>query len=642
MPTGTQGGAVKDNSAVSSSAPGSSGSTSVSGVMDSMYKKATKTAAAAGSVGKQSISSAKKMFNAVVQTPKGDGDHKSKPPKGTASATNRAVEADPAAVQHLMDMGFDFDSASAALLQVGGEDIEAAAVILANQATMESSACGAAPGDVIASAAPATSHGREAALEAAERRAAEARRKNSGTMEDWRRERGAAAAVAATKSGAIQQGAPLAPSVVRKAVVEAQEDEDEDMQRALAASMCASPEALPAVSDEVVAREAALAAAAAEDPEIVGLQLQQTQDLQLQRALAESLGCGGHASQKDEPSASSSAACSAAADESVQVSKPDSAPTAPPDDSRNADAADDAAEATQEASPEEHVASATDGAALNGLTELAAAEVSPEIPEEAEVSPSSIEADRPLQEDGVVETVLAELSEATEDKTMVEKDETTPEHAAVQEDSQDDVVVATLQEAPVVAHDDTSAVPVADTADASDDHAEARSDAVQADAQEADGVVNTAQEELGVPDDETPVVPVDDSADASDDHAEARGESSQLEEGQSETAADELSGVPAAAAGSAITETAEETHRDEVDASKAAGATEASVSKAVAAQGDAEERETAASDNPATVPVAPPAGTAVVEISNGSQEKEADAVEDSETLAETLRSVDVA
>ena len=121
-----------------------------------------------------------------------------------------------------------------------------------------------------------------------------------------------------------------------------------------------------------------------------------------------------------------------------------------------------------------------------------------------------------------------------------------------------DVVVATLQEAPVVAHDDTPTVPVADTADASDDHAEARGDAVQAGAQEADGVVDTAQEELGVPKDETPAVPVDDSADASDDHAEARGESSQPEEGQSETAADELSGVSAAAAGSAITETAED------------------------------------------------------------------------------------
>ena len=69
----------------------------------------------------------------------------------------------------------------------------------------------------------------------------------------------------------------------------------------------------------------------------------------------------------------------------------------------------------QEASPEEHVASATDGAEVNGLTESAAAEVNPEIPEDAEVSPFSIEADRPLQEDGVVETVLAELSEGTED-----------------------------------------------------------------------------------------------------------------------------------------------------------------------------------------------------------------------------------
>lgn len=158
--------------------------------------------------------------------------------------------------------------------------------------------------------APTDPSARRAALEAAERRLAEARARNSGTMEDYRRwqreqldaQRGAPRA----PQGRPMNTIPIGEPVLQRSPDEARGDEEEDLQRALEASLVASKEVSPA---------AAAAAAAADvsethpEPSSEDVQLQQA----LAASLAEARGGDSAAAAQERPSAGADSSASAAA-----------------------------------------------------------------------------------------------------------------------------------------------------------------------------------------------------------------------------------------------------------------------------------------------------------------------------------------
>ncbi|CAE8634557.1 unnamed protein product, partial [Polarella glacialis] len=196
---------------------------------------------------------------------------------------------------------------------------------------------------------------RGVALEAAERRLADARVRNAGTMEDWRRWRQeqnlteakqtpstSAPAPSAAFSSAPPRNLPSAadspqPDVQRE--LSTDDDEAEDLQRALAASMASSGPVSYAPSSPAQAAASlrppfaaaanlrppfASAAAAAgadtdqQDPELYELRLQESfaeEELELQVALAASLEAEREALQKEAEHTSCSAAAAAAVDE---------------------------------------------------------------------------------------------------------------------------------------------------------------------------------------------------------------------------------------------------------------------------------------------------------------------------------------
>jgi len=190
----------------------------------------------------------------------------------------------PPGLDMLTEMGFDENLARIAL-QASDGDVEAAlAQLCADRDDLD----GAASDE---SMTTPTHRGavnqRQNALEAAEKRLAEARSRNAGTMDDWRRYKqqqeqrrkaSRTADSAATTAPAVRE-APVVRQPPAPGASCAEETEEWMLQQALAASM-------KGMSEEVAQQ-------AAEDPELFELRLQQAmaeEELELQQALSASLG----------------------------------------------------------------------------------------------------------------------------------------------------------------------------------------------------------------------------------------------------------------------------------------------------------------------------------------------------------------
>ncbi|CAK9005425.1 unnamed protein product [Durusdinium trenchii] len=196
---------------------------------------------------------------------------------------SRGPQPDPPGLQTLLEMGFEEDVARQALQAANG-NLEAALAQLV-------SAPRSSPRGEVLQGRPVPSRGaREAALQAAEQRLAQAQERNAGTMEDWRRykqlqqeqerkERRRAAAVAAPATATGD-----ATAVEAAAVEKAAEAEELMLQEALAASMKSLGD-----SD---GNKVDLSLEDQVDPELFELRLQQAiaeEELELQLALSASL-----------------------------------------------------------------------------------------------------------------------------------------------------------------------------------------------------------------------------------------------------------------------------------------------------------------------------------------------------------------
>lgn len=200
-------------------------------------------------------------------------------PRGAASQVPR----NPPGLEMLMEMGFE-ESLVRIALQASDGDVEAAlAQLCADREDLEGAASdGSSVGTPTHGAAQ-----RRAALEAAEKRAAEARN-NAGTMDDWRQEqrRQASRAPEPPPSERPAQAPAQAP---RPPARDDADPEDWMLQQALSASL-ETPQKTEAE---------------AQDPELLDLQLRQAmpeEELDLQMALSASL----HA-QADDPSCAGAA-----------------------------------------------------------------------------------------------------------------------------------------------------------------------------------------------------------------------------------------------------------------------------------------------------------------------------------------------
>eukprot|EP00931_Biecheleriopsis_adriatica_P110982 TRINITY_DN8531_c0_g2_i1.p1 TRINITY_DN8531_c0_g2~~TRINITY_DN8531_c0_g2_i1.p1 ORF type:complete len:759 (+),score=292.12 TRINITY_DN8531_c0_g2_i1:33-2309(+) len=183
---------------------------------------------------------------------------------------------------------------------------------------------------------------RQAALQAAERRLAEARARNAGTMDDWRRYRAEQAQRERAQRKAVpapsqseQPGGAQPLSATAAAAVEVEADEEEDLQRALAASMAEAPgkeaEVTASQGDRSTLSAPDVEGAAAverapeeEDPELFELRLQEAmaeEELELQLALAASLEAERAALEEEVLSPSAAGAAGAIGEEEEQAAE---------------------------------------------------------------------------------------------------------------------------------------------------------------------------------------------------------------------------------------------------------------------------------------------------------------------------------
>lgn len=145
---------------------------------------------------------------------------------------------------------------------------------------------------------------RQASLQAAEKRLAEARARNAGTMDDWRRYRQFRQQQEREEreQRKKQRASAAAAQSAKEEMV--REDEEEDLQRALAASVSQIPHG----------EEASVAPTKSldeEDPEVFELRLEQAmaqEELQLQQALIASLEAERAALEALDPTCSAAAA----------------------------------------------------------------------------------------------------------------------------------------------------------------------------------------------------------------------------------------------------------------------------------------------------------------------------------------------
>lgn len=206
-------------------------------------------------------------------------------PRFSASQASQ-VPRNPPGLEMLMEMGFE-ESLVRIALQASDGDVEAAlAQLCANREDLEGAASdGSSVGTPTHGAAQ-----RCTALEAAEKRAAEARN-NAGTMDDWRQEqrRQASRAPEPPPSERPAQAPAQAP---RPPARDDADPEDWMLQQALSASL-ETPQKTEAE---------------AQDPELLDLQLRQAmpeEELDLQMALSASLHAQAH--EADDPSCAGAA-----------------------------------------------------------------------------------------------------------------------------------------------------------------------------------------------------------------------------------------------------------------------------------------------------------------------------------------------
>lgn len=304
---------------------GGGASSSSTKMFSSMKKTAEKAAAAAGTVAKQGLDAAKEAKERLT--------------------TAKQVPCDGAAIDQLVTMGFNRTEAEEAYAAVGGVSAEAAAELLCSdawesgkpvpasakiQARMRASmkdvrrkaetllgkaASSAGFAEMDEAETPSSpsvnlAAQRRAAAEAAERRLAEARARNAGTMEDWRRWRQEQChsymaqesyhyrPVAAVVHAQVSIGAHRPPAVAYVTLDD--EEPASPLRQAKEAeapsAALASPQAELAAAAEDAPVDTACAAAAAEDtaapqdPELFELMLQQAlaeEELELQQALTQ-------------------------------------------------------------------------------------------------------------------------------------------------------------------------------------------------------------------------------------------------------------------------------------------------------------------------------------------------------------------